>query len=155
MSRFAKSAGIAGLAIALVGGFEGWRTVAYRDPPGIWTICAGETHGVKEGDTASIKECRAKLNSRLAEFSARIDRCLPDDLPEPSYVAMLSAAYNIGPEAFCASSMARRAMARDLYGACDALLAWDKTTVAGIKVRLPGLTKRRQEERALCMEGLS
>jgi lysozyme len=139
--------------VAIVGGFEGLRTIAYYDPPGIATICYGETRGVKIGDTATEAECKAKLLATLGEFSARIDRCLPEELPDATYVAFLSAAYNIGPEAFCASSMAKRSY-YDLAGACDALLMWDKTTVAGVRVKLRGLTKRRQEERALCMEGV-
>ena len=46
--------------------------------------------------------------------------------------------------------MSRRAMAGDLPGACDALLMWNK---AGGKV-VKGLTKRREAERALCLDGL-
>lgn len=154
MSRFAKSAGIAGVAITLVGGFEGVRTIAYYDPPKVATICYGETRGVKIGDTATLEECKAMLRASLDRFSTAIDKCLPANLPDRSYVAFLSAAYNVGDAAFCGSSMARKANAGDIRGACDALLAWDKTTIAGVKVRLSGLTKRRQEERTLCMEGL-
>lgn len=149
----ARIAGLAGLAVAVVGGFEGLRTVAYYDPPGIPTICYGETRGVKMGDTATEAECKARLIATLGEFSGQIDRCLPAKLPDPTYVAFLSAAYNIGPQAFCGSSMARKAIAGDLRGACDALLMWDKTTIAGVRARLPGLTRRREEERTLCLKG--
>ena len=156
MSRFRRNAGIAGAAMALVAGFEGLRTVAYEDAgPKLPTICYGETRGVKMGDTATMDECKAMLDRSLAGFSTAIDRCLPHDLPEATYVAFLSAAYNIGPVAFCGSSMARKAHAKDLRGACDALLAWNKTTIAGVKVPLPGLTRRRKEERALCLEGVT
>src|SRR3546814_11649593 len=94
------------------------------------------------------------LAGRLAEFSAAIDSCLPPGLPAPSYTAFLSAAYNIGDAAFCGSSMGRRARAGDLRGACDALTLWDRATVAGVRVTLPGLTRRRAEERALCLTGV-
>ena len=153
MTRYKRSAGVAALAVALVGGLEGVRTVAYYDPPRIPTICYGETRGVKMGDTATMAECKAMLNKSLAEFSGHIDKCLPASLPDAPYVAFLSAAYNIGPVAFCGSSMARKASTGDVRGACDSLLLWDKVTIAGAKVRLPGLTKRRQEERALCLSG--
>lgn len=153
MSRFKASAGIAGLAMLTVAGFEGVRTVAYYDPPKVATICYGETRGVKIGDTATLEECKAKLRASLDRFSTAIDRCLPENLPDQTYVAFLSTAYNIGDAAFCGSSMARKANAGDLEGACDALLAWDKATIAGVKVRLVGLTKRRQEERMLCLRG--
>lgn len=155
MSRFRTSAIVAALATTVVAGAEGVRTKAYWDPPKVATICYGETRGVKITDTATLDECKAMLRASLDRFSTAIDKCLPRDVPDKSYVAFLSAAYNIGDAAFCSSSMAKRANAGDLLGACDALLAWDKTTIAGAKVRLPGLTKRRQEERALCLEGLS
>jgi len=153
MSRFKKSAGIAAIVASLVAGFEGVRTVAYYDPPNIPTICYGETRGVKITDTATLDQCKAMLNASLDEFSTVLDRCLPADLPEPSYVAFLSTAYNIGAPAFCGSSMAKRANAGNLEGACDALLMWNKTTIAGVKVALPGLTKRRTSERELCLKG--
>lgn len=65
-------------------------------------------------------------------------------------VAFVDAAYNIGVGAFCGSSMARRATAGDMVGACDALLMWNK--VDGKEVR--GLTRRRAAERELCLGGL-
>jgi len=155
MNRLKKSAGIAGLAVLVVAGFEGVSTVAYYDPPRIPTICYGDTHGVRMGDTATLEECKTRLNTSLDKFSTAIDKCVPTDLPERTYVAFLSAAYNIGAPAFCSSSMARRANAGNLQGACDALLMWDKATIGGIKVALPGLTRRRTEERALCLEGVN
>jgi lysozyme len=147
-----RSGTIAAVAVVLVGGFEGLRTVAYRDVVGIPTICFGETRGVKMGDKATAEQCKGMLIDRLDEFSAGIDRCLPGNLPYPVYVAFLSVSYNIGTQAFCGSSMARKANAGDIPGACDALLLWDRATVAGVKVKIPGLTRRRVEERELCMQ---
>ena len=152
--RIGKYAKIAAVAVPLVGGFEGLRTVAYKDPVGIPTICYGEIEGVRLGDTATRAECDAMLGDRLAEVSAKIDRRLPSNLPDEVHAAFLSAAYNIGTGAFCGSSMARRANAGNVKGACDALLMWDKATLAGMKITLPGLTRRRAEERALCLSGL-
>ena len=43
--------------------------------------------------------------------------------------------------------------AGDLAGACQQLPRWNKARVAGAMVELPGLTKRRAAEMALCMEG--
>jgi lysozyme len=67
-------------------------------------------------------------------------------LTDGQKTAFVDAAYNIGVAAFCRSSMARRANAGDMAGACDALLLWNK--VDGREVA--GLTRRRQAERALC-----
>ena len=38
--------------------------------------------------------------------------------------------------------------------ACMELPRWNKAKIAGIAVTLPGLTKRREKERDLCLEGL-
>lgn len=151
-SRLKRNSALAAAAVALVGGFEGLRNYAYRDPVGIPTLCFGETRGVKMGDFKTTAECKAMLADRLVEFETGMRKCFvyPDKIPDGAYTAFLSASYNIGTAAFCKSSMARRANQGDLKGACDALLMWDKA--AGI--RLPGLTKRRQKERELCLSGI-
>lgn len=149
-SRIAKSARIGTVAVALVAGAEGLRTQAYKDPVGIPTICFGETRGVRIGDTATREQCRAMLDGRLVEVSGMIDRCLVTAVPDMSYAAFLSLAYNIGPGAFCASTLVKKANAGDVAGACDEMLRWDK---AG-GVALPGLTKRREIESDLCRQGL-
>lgn len=41
-------------------------------------------------------------------------------------VAFIKAAYKIGVGTFYGSSMARRTIAGDMLGACDALLMWNK-----------------------------
>lgn len=151
-SRLKRNSALAAAAVALVGGFEGLRTYAYRDPVGIPTICFGETRSVRMGDRKSAAECKAMLGDRLVEFETGMVRCLkaPDKVPDPAYAAFLSFSYNVGTGAFCKSTLVRRVNAGDLRGACDELLKWDKA--AGI--RLPGLTKRRQQERALCLQGV-
>ena len=52
-----------------------------------------------------------------------------------------------------ASTAARMLKAGDIAGACQQLPRWDKASVGGVMVSLPGLTKRRAKEMALCMEG--
>lgn len=140
------------LAVAVVGHHEGVRTVAYRDAVGVPTVCFGETRGVKMGDRHSLDECKLMLKDGLVEFETGVRKCLnhPDNIPDKTYVALISFSWNVGTGAFCRSSVARRVNAWDLRGACEALMNW---TRAGGRV-LPGLVKRRREERALCLEGL-
>lgn len=138
-------------AIGVVAAHEGLRTKAYIPIPGdVPTICFGETRGVKLGDVKTVEECRAMLGPRLVEFEQGMRACLtnPDAIPDGAYVAFLSVSYNIGTKGFCGSSMARRANAGDLRGACDALLLWDKANGK----RIPGLTRRRHEERTMCLK---
>jgi lysozyme len=151
-SRLTKGGAGLAAAIALVGAWEGLRTVAYRDVVGVPTVCFGETRGVKMGDRYTVEECKAMLGDALVEFEAGMRKCLtsPDAIPEKSYVAFLSLAYNIGPTAFCRSTVARRANAGDIAGACNAILVWNR---AGGRV-IKGLTNRRQDEYQICMQGV-
>lgn len=158
-SRLTKSAAVMAAAVALVGAWEGLRTVAYRDPIGIPTVCFGETRGVKMGDRYTVEECQVMLGKGLVEFETGMRRCLkaPDRIPDKSYVAFLSLAYNIGNGAFCKSSIARYANRYadshnlgDLAEACNRIRLYNR---AGGKV-LRGLVRRREEERKLCLEGV-
>lgn len=151
MSRLQKSAAVGGVAVALVAGFEGLRTVAYRDPVGIPTICFGETRGVKMGDRSTETKCKAMLAKRLVEFEAGVVACLknPASVPDGAYVAILSLSYNIGTTAFCNSTIRRKIDAGDIVGACNEFPKW----VNARGIRLPGLVKRRDAERALCLKG--
>lgn len=145
----AKKAG-AWLAIALaaVAVYEGLSLTEYPDIGGVPTICYGETKGVKPGDVATKEQCDEKLSARLVEFNEGISSCVNAELPDTRRAAFLSLAYNVGIGAFCNSTVVRKINAGDVYGACDAILMWDK--VKGRVVR--GLTVRRQKERELCLK---
>jgi lysozyme len=151
-SRLKKGSAIAAAAIACVSTFEGLRTVAYRDPIGIPTVCFGETRGVKMGDSYTVAQCKEMLGDGLKEFETGMRACMkqPDQVPSGAYVASLSFTWNVGIGAFCKSTLVRKLNSGDTTGACNELLKWDRA--AGI--RLPGLTKRRVAERALCLNGI-
>ncbi|MEO3997168.1 lysozyme [Mesorhizobium sp. CAU 1732] len=139
------------LAAAFVGGWEGKRNAAYQDIVGVWTVCYGETRGVKRGDRYTDAECTAMLGQGLAEFETGMRKCLkaPDAIPGKSYAMFLSLSYNIGTGAFCRSTVARRANAGDIVGACNAIPLWNK---AGGRV-VKGLVNRRAAEQRICLEG--
>jgi len=141
-----KAAGWAVIAVVCVGGFEGLRTVAYRDPVGIPTICFGSTTGVKMGDRKTVDECKALLAEELEAFARGVDACLKVPVSDTRKAALVSFAYNVGTGAFCKSTLVRKLNAGD-PNACDELLRW--TSAKGIT--LPGLVNRRKEERALCL----
>ena len=151
-SRLKTGAAITALLVPLVGGFEGLRLYAYKDPVGIPTICFGETKGVRMGMTKTRSECEAMLLHSLRMHESGMRDCLkqPDSLPDETYGALVSFTYNVGVGAFCRSTLARKANAGDLVGACNQLPRWNKA--GGIP--LPGLTRRRAEERELCLRPL-
>ncbi len=152
-TRLKKGSTVAAAAVALVAAWEGVKTVAYKDIVGIPTVCFGETRGVKMGDRYSMDECKAMLGDALVEFEQGMRACLtqPDAIPDKPYVAFLSLSYNIGTRAFCGSTVARKANAGDIKGACNSIPAWNR---AGGRV-VKGLVNRRAEEQRICLEGAS
>ena len=136
-------------AISFIGQWEGLRTEAYRDIVGVWTVCYGETKGVRPGDSYSKAECDAMLAREIIAYEAALDRCLTADVPTDMNVALVSWTYN-GPAAVCRSTLLRKANAGDLTGACNELPRWNR---AGGRV-IRGLTNRRMSERAMCLKAL-
>lgn len=132
-------------AVKLIRGFEGCKLTAYRCPAGVWTIGWGETLGVKEGDQWTQEQADGVLRQRVGQFMlATLKRC-PQLHVEPygRLSACTSLAYNIGVGAFGASSVCRKTNRREIAGAADSFLLWNK---AGGRV-LRGLTRRRVAER--------
>lgn len=149
--RAAKVAGgWLGICVAFTGGFEAYKTHAYKDPIGVVTVCAGETRGVRMGDIYTMAQCREMLATRLLEFDQGVRSCVPGVIPDPTRAAFVSLAYNIGVRGFCKSSTARLWNAGEKAAACTAMLKFNRA--GGIVFK--GLTRRREAERVLCMEGV-
>ena len=148
--RLKTGGALAAMAVAFTGGFEGLRQSAYPDPASHgypWTICYGHTSGVKPGDRDSISECKQLLLSDLEKEGAGIDSCITYPTTNGQAIAFLSLSYNIGTGGFCRSSVAKDFNAGRTQKACDDLLHFDRA--AGMV--FPGLTRRRQAERRLCL----
>jgi lysozyme len=126
---------------------------AYADIVGVWTICDGDTKGVRPGMVETPEGCVKRLERQLVAHAEPVLRCVPA-LARPDrenqLIASVSLAYNIGTAGFCRSTAARRFNAGDWAGGCDAFLLWNK---AGGRV-VRGLQLRRERERALCLKGL-
>ena len=141
------------IAVSLAIPAEGIRQVAYFDPPKILTVCYGHTGpDVVKNKVYTLKECDDLLDDDMRTAILTVERCHPN-LPEKVLAAFSDAVYNIGPKVACDSTASNLLAKKDYAGACDQLVRWDKSTVAGVSVRLPGLTKRRAAERAVCLEG--
>lgn len=145
-----------GLALAatagLVASFEGFRTVAYLDPVGIPTACFGRTEGVELGQRYSDAECEEYLFEEVVKFQRAVRQRVDVPLSTGQLAAFTSFTYNVGVRNFESSTLRRRLNAGDYQGACDELLRWRYATKAGVKVELPGLVRRREAERELCLE---
>ncbi|MDN7970687.1 lysozyme [Burkholderia multivorans] len=151
-------AATAALLFSIVPKFEGLELVARPDPIGIITACYGDTKGVRAGQRFTPEECRARLEQQLIAHAEPVLKCTPG-LKGHTFqlAAAVSFAYNVGTAAYCGSTTAKRFNAGDWKGACRALNEADngraQWVTAGGRV-LPGLVKRRAEERALCERGV-
>lgn len=151
-------AAAAALLLSIVPKFEGTVLVAQPDPIGIVTACNGDTKDVRAGQRFTPQECSVRLEERLIEHAEPVLKCTPGLKGHPyQLAAAVSFAYNVGANAYCTSSTARRFNAGNWRGACRAINESDagrpQWVYAGGRV-LPGLMKRRAAERALCEKEL-
>lgn len=138
-------AGCCAVLLTYVPQFEGTVLRGYKDPIGIVTACTGNTKSAVLGKPYTKEECERLLVDDLVEHAAGIEKCITRPLSTGERAASVSLAFNIGVEAFCDSTMARKLNAADPT-ACAELDRWIK---AGGQV-LPGLVKRRAIERQIC-----
>ena len=139
-------------ALAVIAGYEGYRSTAYIPVPGdVPTIGHGTTRyedgkAVKMGDKVTPERARILLQHDASAFARAVQRCAPVPMHQHEFDAFVSLAYNIGEGAFCKSTLAKKLNALDYAGACREIEKW----VYFKGKTLPGLVKRRADERARC-----
>lgn len=111
------------------------------------TIGFGTTSGVKMGDRTTPPRALVRLLGDADQYAQAVKRCAPVPMYQYEFDAYVSLTYNIGPAAFCNSTLRAKLAALDYSGACAQILRWDRFKGR----RLAGLTKRRQREYQLCM----
>ena len=132
------------VAIAL---HEGYKENAYVPLAGdVPTIGFGTTTGVKLGDKTSPEKALQAALRDIQKFEGALKQCVKVPLTQGEYDGYISLSYNIGSGNFCRSTLVKKLNQQDYEGACKEILRWDKFQGQ----RLPGLTKRRQEEYIKC-----
>lgn len=153
-----RKAAATAIAIAIAAPAEGLRRVAYYDPPGVLTVCRGHTGAdVVKDKVYSLAECDALMDEDMRKAVDGVERCVPG-LPVNVLAAFSDAGFNLGLKIACdknASTAARYLAAGRLIEACKELPKWDKARVAGVLIPLPGLTKRRNLEMQICLQGFT
>jgi len=136
-------------ALGLVGiaAHEGYSDKAYQDVVGIWTIGFGTTKDVKPADKIDPVKALQRKTEDIVKFEGTIKQCVTVPLHQHEYDAYVSLAYNIGPGAFCNSTLVKRLNQQDYAGACKEILRWNR---AGGKV-VKGLAVRREAEYRQCI----
>lgn len=150
LNKAVGGASAAALIISLVAGFEGKRNDPYADLVNRMTVCYGETR--VQMRHYSDAECNDMLAGGLADYAGPVLKRNPELAGHtPQLAAATSLAYNVGVANYNKSTVAKRFSAGNWKGACDAFLSW---SYAGGR-QVPGLLRRRQTERALCLKGLT
>lgn len=140
----------------------------YICPAGYWTIGYGRV--VRGADGRMFKgevdrraanavyptgidepQAAAFLVDDLTDIGRQVSARLRVLVGDNQFGACVSFVYNIGIAAFTACTLLKRLNAGDRAGAAAQFLGWNKATDprTGRKVELPGLTRRREAERAL------
>lgn len=144
------------LAAPVVSRNEGNVPRPYFDPVNVLTVCSGHTgKDIIRDKTYTSEECANILASDLVKHAADIGPCVPANLPVKTYAAFISFTFNIGSQKFCSSTLSRKAREGDLTGACNELPRWVTAQTPQGRKTLPGLVRRREEEKALCLEGVA
>jgi lysozyme len=133
--------------IEVVTGFEGFRTKAYQDHKGNWTIGVG--HLIRSQDRhllhteLSEDEVRGILHRDLQKCSEALESAVKVMVNRQQADALHSLCHNIGPDRMIRSEVVYYLNQGDNQKAADAFMNWTN----------PGLKKRRQAERALFLAG--
>ena len=135
---------------------EDYKEEAYIPAPGdVPTIGFGTTAGVRMGDRTTPTRSLVRLLDEVeGVYAAGVKKCVTAPLYQHEYEAYVSLAYNIGIGTFCKKAKpGKPPNLIDLINggqyaeACKRIEAFKYGP--GRKV-LPGLVKRRAEERAIC-----
>lgn len=148
--------------IKFIAEHEGEVLKVYADPVGLPTLGVGHllTESEKKQMPLGTKITKEQSREYLAKDLARFERAINSNVKVPlnqnQFDALASFSFNIGESAFKRSTTFRTLNAKDYEGAADAMLAWNKArNRQGKMVELPGLTRRRKEERTLFLKPVS
>lgn len=111
---------------------EGFSPSSYQDSAGVWTICYGETKGVKAGQVKTKLQCDAQLQESLKQHGSVLND-VPEDIPAVVALGALDMAYNIGVSGFNNSTAKKWIILRDYKRAGEAVLSWRYITRNGKK----------------------
>ena len=144
--------------IKLITRFEGFRSKAYQDSKGVWTIGYGHTKGVKRGQ----KITKEQALRYLAEDIAWVERCIRKyvrvTLTQEMFDALASFVFNVGCEAFRTSTLLKLLNRGNYEAAAKQFDRWIyiRYRKNGVrrKRKVRGLVRRRAAERRLFEAGI-
>lgn len=150
-------------AYALLKEFEqgpkgGPALLPYKCPTGHWTIGWGHAgDDVRPGKPITVEEAEALLRADVAQFERDVNALLKVEASQGQFDALVCFAFNVGSdidddtlaEGLGDSTLLRKLNAGDVAAAAGEFEKWVNGMVAGRRIRLPGLVRRRAAERRL------
>lgn len=140
------------IGVQLICSFEGYRSMAYPDPVGIWTIGYGTTRidgrPVHAGLTCTVEQAEMWLRHDVQIAERAVNAVAPPTILQCQFDACVSLTYNIGSGAFQQSTIARKLRAGQPNAVLESnFVAWNKLRNAEqMLVPSAGLTRRRRAE---------
>lgn len=139
--------------LALIKESEGFFSKPYNDPVGYATVGYGHLigyRGVTEADkkkwgTLTEKEATELLKKDLVSYENIVKKNITAHLNQNEFDALVSFVYNVGESGVNGSTLQKELNKNHRVNAANQLLRWNK---AGGR-ELPGLTHRREAEKAL------
>ena len=137
--------------LELIKHFESLQLKSYICPSGKWTIGYGHTGSdVVPNSTITEEQAEIILMADIKPIENYLNIKVNRQLNQSQFDALVSFIFNIGMEAFKASTLLNKLMKNpsDLT-IHNEFLRWKYGTRNGKKAIMPGLEKRRREEAAL------
>jgi lysozyme len=116
---------------------EGYTDTAIIPTKGdVPTVGFGTTEGVTMDSRTTPVEAAQRALRDVTKFEGAIKQCVEVPLSQEEYDVYVDLAYNIGPKAFCSSTIVRRLNEGKYAQACEHILDWKY--VAGFDCSTPG-----------------
>lgn len=142
-----------GAGIELIKSFEGFRARATRLPDGAWIVGFGHTASAREGLRVTRADAELVLRHHdLKPIEELISERVLTPLTQNEFDALVSFAFNIGPEAFLESNVLALMNSGERLQAAEGMSAWRKGRVDGEVRVVDALVRRRAAEKALFLE---
>lgn len=128
--------------------YETFRSKAYLDSGGVWTIGYGHTGNVKPGDTITEPEAKRLFANDLKSKERAVNGLVKVPITQNMFDALVDIAFNAGQGNLAKSGIIQRLNAGDYKGAQYLInhVEWLKKDQLG-KIQ-PGLVRRRNENAA-------
>lgn len=141
-----SGAGLVGIASQ-----ENYSAKAYIPVPGdVPTVGFGSTQGVHMGDTTTPVRALIRLNNEVeGKYGRAVHDCITTPLHQNEYDVFVRLAYNIGPSAFCKSTLVTYANAYEYGKACGQVVRF---IYGPNQIPLKGLQNLRSEQYLTCVK---